>query len=315
MARKVLSASDFFRTLQGMPDNLRREICVRKTPKGQANAIEVKSYRALARVIGYHWYRSENAVLLRGQVECYGSLRASACRAPAEGWTGLGLDAFCERFRRDTGLDVGGGEKHSTEPLLQHYGIKTRWLDFVDSIPHALYFATHAQVPSPFTAGHQTYLAAPAGRGVIYIVDAGKLSQLSEDGVGVPGLFQTDWGGVVCDLRRAKPALALRPHAQHGWLVRASDAAPDLWGRLILKVVFDVEAALRWLGGGESLAREAMFPPPAWDGMFKFLLGKKASSVLMTPEAAACQVGDIAKYDFHCLERGPRPADGCVREA
>ena len=39
--------------------------------------------------------------------------------------------------------------KLATEPLLQHYGIETRWLDVVDSVPHALFFATHQLVASP----------------------------------------------------------------------------------------------------------------------------------------------------------------------
>lgn len=30
---------------------------------------------------------------------------------------------------------------HSLEGLLQHYGLKTRWLDITDSIPHAIFFA------------------------------------------------------------------------------------------------------------------------------------------------------------------------------
>lgn len=299
MSRVALRPSDILKSLSTWPAHLRKEIFYKRTPRGQPGGIEVTSYRALVRVVGYHWYRNQNSVLLRGQNSCYGSLEASAFRARDASRLRRHLDAFLDDFRARSGYDATPEQRLSTEPLLQHYGIRTRWLDLVDSIPHALFFATHRLARSPFRPNTYTYLPSPGGQGLLYIVDVGALRSYAFARQRAAGLFRTDWGGLVCDLRRAKPGLALRPHAQHGWLVRAPALQPDLWHRTLTRVYFDVRLALSWLQGAGSLEREALLPHPSWDEMYRSLLSPRISTIFDDHRAAGFDIGEITTYDFH----------------
>lgn len=307
-------------SLPNLPKELRNEIIPYTGPKLQQQSpnikrpptLLVKSYRALVRVIGFYWYQSEN-VLLRGQEQCFGSLQASAWRPLTSSTPTLPmqLDGFLQRFRQAIKFDRAPLHAYTTEPLLQHYGLRTRWLDLVDSIPHALFFAIYQCTKSPFADDKKpfaddkkpcikTYIPCPSGKGVIYIINTGRLDPfLDADGKPVPGLYKTDWGGQICDLRRSKPSLALRPHAQHGWLCRPDDANNNMWDRILARVFFDKSVARSWLGGATSLSRESLFPPPSWDDVFDRLLRHDVTSFLAQERSSGIDIGIVSTYDFH----------------
>jgi hypothetical protein len=130
------------------------------------------------------------------------------------------------------------------------------------------------------------------------IMDIGRTRPFAIGKQTVPGVFRTDWGGIVCDLRRAKPGTALRPHAQHGFLIR-SPARTKLWDRSLMRVYFDVRAARSWLGEAGSLNREGLFPSPQWDEMYRSLLSPGCSTFFDAKRAAGFDIGSPTMYDFH----------------
>ena len=80
----------------------------------------------------------------------------------------------------------------------------------------------------------------------------------------------------MVDLRQALPSVFLRPHAQHGLIVRKKvappctlesyDMAPNVVG--IIKIRIDRE----WIGTWELLTQDNLFPSPAFDYGYDLLL-------------------------------------------
>ena len=87
---------------------------------------------------------------------------------------------------------------------------------------------------------------------------------------------------IEVDLRQALPSTFLRPHAQHGLVLRrkvhhptdygtdAYDMAPAVIG--IIKIRID--KVHEWMGNGELLTQNNLFPPPAYDYGFDLLLSR-----------------------------------------
>ena len=87
---------------------------------------------------------------------------------------------------------------------------------------------------------------------------------------------------IEVDLRQALPSTFLRPHAQHGLVLRrkvhqptssdvdAYDMAPAVIG--ILKIRID--RVHEWMGNGELLSQNNLFPPPAYDYGYDLLLSR-----------------------------------------
>ncbi len=274
-------------------------------------AVAVDSYQGLVRVLGYMKYSLKDKwVLFRGQNRCYGSLQPGIYRAgkhpPAE-VDGL-MEAFLNEYRDAIGFDPKPAHKVTTEPLLQHYGIRTRWVDLVDSIPYALFFATRKLQELDRRPGVYDYVESPDEQGVIYLVDCGYEQELRSVSVvergqpqDVPGIWaeyegRQATGFQVCDLRRAKPSKALRPHAQHGWLCRPEVGEQDLWYRVVLRIVVPTVQARRWLGEGDCTSAAALFPSPEDDFNFHRLLDARNQRFLVDQDP---RLGRIMRFAFH----------------
>ena len=83
------------------------------------------------------------------------------------------------------------------------------------------------------------------------------------------------------DLRQALPSTFLRPHAQHGIVLKrkvhteTTENSPDLYDIAptvigILKIRID--KVQEWMGSGELLTQNNLFPPPAYDYGYDLLL-------------------------------------------
>lgn len=287
--------------------------------------VTVKSYLALVALFGYLKHRSHEVVLMRGQTACYGSLTASFYRKSAcivdpplnvEQWSDgfleemhADLDLLLDMLRNDMHVDEKPHQRVSTEPLFQHYGLRTRWLDLVDSIPHALYFALHG-----ISIDGQTLQVVPenggdAGSrewGYLYFVGCSQSRMLEpvrvlEDGHVIPckGIWRTADGFKMCDLRQAKPSKALRPHSQHGYLCRPPDTHYDLWhDRMLLRARVPRNAALSWIGG-TFFSYENMFPGAEQDRNYRELLkGNVQSTIHLWKNLATRRLspGGILRY-------------------
>ena len=111
------------------------------------------------------------------------------------------------------------------------------------------------------------------------------------------GYYHTSTGLHVVDLRAMKPSNALRPHAQHGWLLRCVQAESELWPHIIARVAFPVVKARYWINS-QCLDRESLFPPRAWDSLYGALLGRRTREFLANEVKGSHDWGRIFHFDF-----------------
>ena len=238
-------------------------------------------------------------VLFRGQPELYPTLLPSLYRGATTARTKSKRDQLLRQH-----LDKIEEEKkimravpsYAREAVLQHYGIRTRYLDVVDNVWVALWFACHAAV----TAGKRNDFlhferrrirpvstpaaALPPSGGIasagvqdkkfayVLLVAAGSVPYDNRRA----GVFVGDSGTELVDLRVAVPSQFLRPHAQHGLVVRRAkhndythmDCSDFVVG--VLRV--DLADAFDWLGSGSLVTIHSLFPPAAYDSGYREIL-------------------------------------------
>lgn len=210
-------------------------------------SILITDYRGLMLAIGtlkYTLNKMNTSILYRGQTKDY-ELKPSIyrnCKTKSdfeknEKW----LDSVISTAR--TYFDPIGTDDER-EALLQHYGCKTRWLDVVDHIQTALWFAAH-------TKRDVEGVNCDDSVGFVYIV-------------AYPTINNTFT--VVKDLR-LKPADWMRPHIQQGFSIRSYDTKK--YGRSLkhLRVAtFIIPRELLFLWANMGFLNEAyIYPGVAFD--------------------------------------------------
>lgn len=160
---------------------------------------------------------------------------------------------------------------------MQHYGIRTTWIDLVDNIWVALWFSLMDCYSESGGAFLHFDPRRPAENEFGYIL----LVSVEESGKGRRKGFLLGRRTETVDLRVAAPSIFIRPHAQHGLLFRPIAASPQSDGAVrpldyssfIRGIVrFSVEDGIRWLGTGEAHSVRGLFPPPFYDSGYKILL-------------------------------------------
>lgn len=190
---------------------------------------------------------------------------------------------------------IDRNNKYIIEALLQHYAGNTSFVDVVDNHWVALWMGLNE--------------LCRTGRGYIYcryhkrqvlLNDIIEKTVLSNNGTiesddieqrlysfilllampnaneeHTPGVKETD-SLVEVDLRKALPSIYLRPHAQHALVVRkhSSDLATDydLASQVVGILRIRVDYAAQWLGDGQLLTQDNLFPPPSFDQGYDNLL-------------------------------------------
>jgi hypothetical protein len=243
------------------------------------HVLHVRDPHALIQASGYLKFicgANGESVLFRGQSETYPSLAPTLFRGVGQSQSAqAGRVHDCRSFMREI---VSACPIFSTfpnfahEPLLQHYGLSTTWIDLVDNIWVALWFACHTAHVSGKRSQYLHFEARNSGneRFAYILLIAADSSQ-----AGVPGLFKGPNAELV-DLRVACPSIFLRPHAQHGVLfrkrgqgeVRPTDYADQIRGTIRIKL----SDALAWLGDAKTLSVHTLFPPPFYDHGYRILL-------------------------------------------
>lgn len=175
--------------------------------------------------------------------------------------------------------------------MLQHYGVPTRFIDVVDNHWIALWMGLNkTEKPKQYNQYyHYTERSIP-------LVELAKGDPVSDELlfqyvllIAVPFSNSRTFTGIQSsadyievDLRQALPSTFLRPHAQHGLVLRrkvhhptdygtdAYDMAPAVIG--IIKIRID--KVHEWMGNGELLTQNNLFPPPAYDYGFDLLLSR-----------------------------------------
>jgi hypothetical protein len=238
---------------------------------------------ALVQAAGYLKFKNgaekDEGVFFRGETKLHGSLSPTLFR---------GLASQAGQSRRIHQLNYAiaqlkEGNKifnsfptESHEAILQHYGLKTSWLDLVDNIWVALWFACH-RAHSTGPAGEYLHFERRTNHkepdGFVYILlvaaDQGPNSRKS------PGRYLGPDTELI-DLRAAAPSIFLRPHAQHGLVFRARGDRTmrplDYKSQVRGTIRIALADALSWLGDGRMLGVHALFPPPYYDRGYSILL-------------------------------------------
>lgn len=248
------------------------------------NCIHVDSPHLLTQISGYAKYVSgsdDRAVYYRGQGRSYPTLKAALHRV--EGHHTIAtigdrhrlLKSYIEAVKRNSAM-LNGTPEHVYEPLLQHYGLRTNWIDIVDNIWIALWFACHEVTAcGKFNAfiNFKRRSSSDPKSAFAYIVIVGfdRLVPIKDQ----PGSLRSAEYEVV-DLRIGAPSVYVRPHAQHGLVFRRrkidtvakTDCASSIFGTIRV----NLSDALAWLGSGDLLSVHTLFPPPYYDYGYRQLL-------------------------------------------
>jgi hypothetical protein len=218
-------------------------------------------------------------VFFRGQAALYPTLAPSLYRrVSTQGEKSKYDKALKAYIAACKGKVLDAVREYAREPLLQHYGIRTPWIDLVDNIWVALWFACHTacstgrfgeylhfdrRKPSPDP--NKTEYA------YVLMVEVG-MDKRNED---KPGLVEGGDAQLI-DLRVAAPSHFIRPHAQHALLFKRTkhadpkklDSTEFVAGVLRVRL----QDALEWLGDGALVSTHALFPPPTYDFGYRELL-------------------------------------------
>jgi hypothetical protein len=253
-----------------------------KDKDSDKDILHVNSPHALTQAAGYLKYiygKNKKQIFFRGQSRLYATLSPTLFRdiknqkAQSDRITAL-REACAEITKMVTLFD--GVPFEAQEPLLQHYGLKTSWIDLVDNIWVALWFACHRA----HTAGElNQYLHFEQRDPHVDKNPFAYILLISTDSDAanpyVPGLCRGSTTEMI-DLRVAAPSIFLRPHAQHGVLFRMRGRVPrrpiDYSSEICGIIRIELREALAWLGAGKLTGTHTLFPPAFYDQGYAFLL-------------------------------------------
>lgn len=272
-------------------EKVRKDISVKGVKSSTGNwvdVVQIESPEALSQAIGYLKYNSEGTVLLRGQQTLYSSgfPLPSALRAKDPASCNelivkvINMSGRWEKKPNkhfgiyDDVLPIGnenliniGVKQYCIEPLLQHYGVKTTWLDLTDSIPYALYFSLVEYVKEEKCEKSQASSMFNNVRvrlsnknkepySYLYAINIGKLTKPDyRKGI---DRHETGW---LMDARRAIPSHFIRPHAQHGLLFKPLFPTFSNVSPCFVVFRFKKSDAEKWIGNGTIFKHRSIYPP------------------------------------------------------
>ncbi len=206
-------------------------------------------------------------VYCRGQDGHFNSMRPSLFRGPNERYsTQCLLDAqadFVGELRRAS--TPKRFQRRNLPALLQHYGVRTSWLDVVDNLYVAIWFATHL-------IRGDTWIDLRDGEyGWLYFISTdNRTSRLT-----------------AVDFRDQHHHLSTRPHAQHGVSVTREG---ENWSDTALGLEEFVVATVRlrcgsqWRLRGFMASKQYLFPDASEDNTLKFLQQPRLIKLLRKTE-------------------------------
>lgn len=261
---------------------------------GDVAILEIDSLPALVQAVGYLKYRAVGPTYFRGQAKLHQTMHPSLLRGgynykgranalndlleAAAVWSCAHDNhkvADCPEqapnAKRGALQLIGGGvPRYAAEPLLQHYGARTRWLDLVDNLWIALWFACHTFDGSDGFTHTVRRTVLDGGSQEVFVISV-TLPAIPEHAA--RGFGRVKGGGRLINLREAVPSFYLRPHAQHGVLLRPHD--DDYRNLDFAALRIPLPLALDWLGSSILLSPFAIFPPPSVDLGYRRLLAAR----------------------------------------
>lgn len=273
--------------------------------------LTIDSMHELTRLIGHakYNYRDYGEVLYRGECSLHDSLIPSLFRSgKSVNKATKDLNDLLKEIRTDAVLRTSmklvdgssGIEDLWLEGVLQHYGVPTRYIDVVDNHWVALWMCLNraekkiGQKSGGIASAYCRYVERSAcclrGRdqslcckcpserdiyGYVHLL-AIPFSEGSASTDGVSFLGKV----VRVDLRKALPSLFVRPHAQHGFVVKKVGANGnqksyyDMGQYVVVVLRVRVDRVRSWLGGGGLLTQDNLFPSPCFDPGYDLLLSR-----------------------------------------
>ncbi len=155
-------------------------------------------------------------------------------------------------------------QQEDIDPILQHYGLKTPWLDLVDNVFIALWFAT------------QKYFGEKNGNKAHY--------KTSRKEFGHIYFYATTPKTKYLELRENHSSLSLRLHVQHGISITRKKgtkwtlANRNLDDHLVATVKFPNRK--EWRPGGQIFSTKFLFPSTELDNTYKYLKKAKFRELL-----------------------------------
>lgn len=237
------------------------------------DCVDIFTPHALIQIAGFVKYRMKDCIIVyRGQTDDYSTLEPSLYR----GKRGT-LLTHSFRNRKTTELKtiiaelnkknafLESVEERYCEPILQHYGFKTRYIDFVDNIWVSLVFSSLSWCPNKYNSVDELMYFDDKDYGYVYILSAGKKCD------DVDGVIITDKSYEVIDLRKSLPSIYLRPHAQHGILIRKvpsrslTTSKTDMYNDIVVKLRIIKTTVIKWINNSKLLTPEFLFPSTYFD--------------------------------------------------
>ena len=269
----------------------------------QVPIYEAKTMYALTRIIGHAKFNNKDygSVFYRGQCKLYDTLIPSLIRNEDIERGPITVQRATERIKQQLRkmisdskfpheLKIDGDceeiKELKTEAVLQHYGAPTRFLDLVDNHWIALWMGLNR---FEIIKNYLTYCRYRE-RTITYVDSV--LTDVSEDelyqyillialpngNVVTSGIYESN-EYVIMDLRQALPSIFLRPHAQHAIVAKVRKNKTefgkkyyDMSKNVVGIIKIRVDRVHDWIGSGELLTQDSLFPPAAYDYGYDILL-------------------------------------------
>ena len=301
-------------------DNFEDKISIKKSPDNyllrfddiRIPIYEINDFHTLVQFLGYGKYKNKNEgnVYYRGQASLYQSktieennklihkcnLLPSLYRKREYGYF-KNVNLFYEYVNNITkNIECLRDMPHwMVHPLLQHYGFKTNWLDVVDNVWVALWFASHDSSNSYINNQEIINIyKKETGYAYLFLIT----SDATQEDLINPGYFIGHKTTVV-DLRKALPSTYLRPHAQHALMLRKKDIdSSKEYSYLIIGIAkIPIHKVTEWLGRSGLLSVQSLFPSPYYDFGYRKLLEQIPRQIL--PGSAKCYGSiQLISHDF-----------------
>ncbi|MBD5490114.1 MAG: FRG domain-containing protein [Lachnospiraceae bacterium] len=266
----------------------------------QVPIYEIHTVHGLNQIIGYAKFNNNHYgnVFYRGECKLHQSLIPSlfrGCKYTSAKTQNLNkllhLIHTDDKLRNELKLSDADPEKQEIkiEGMLQHYGVPTRYIDVVDNHWIALWMGLHKtqnlkhigkyyhygkrELPlSEMLCGNKTEMDTLYQYILLIAVPDERVS--NGDGIEIMDNM------IVVDLRKALPSIFLRPHAQHGLVLRNrgkdsnNTSFYDVSNNVIGILKIRIDRADEWLGNGQLLTQDNLFPSPGYDYGYDLLLSR-----------------------------------------
>lgn len=262
----------------------------------EVTMFEVNDYRALNQLIGYAKFKNTDYgdVYYRGEVSLHDTLLPSVSRKSGVESYERTLNDVIQKAISDskfsnsaklTNFKGADNPRLVAEAMLQHYGYATHFIDVVDNHWIALWFGLNKY--KVVKQRHSYSMYEPRVVNPIDLISAKEnvekdiyqyMILVAVDNNAAPVEKGVYIGNdiITIDLRSSLPSTFLRPHAQHGLVIRknthSADESFDLASNVIAIIRLRIDRVATWIGEGHLLSTHNLFPSAAYDSGYELLL-------------------------------------------